>query len=108
MDKAFVSRLERRLVEEPVVQDGPRFRILSAVVSAEADYPVCVRVTVLYRGRRLSFDRPFAPDEVGMLTDPTPEETALAFAVWVRHELAEHVSDLVLSGELNGTEIRFP
>jgi hypothetical protein len=99
IDPEVVPLLERKLVRERVVDDDPDLRIAAASAEIGDGPSLEVRVTWSLLGRTGNFDRMFDPVDVQMLTDPTAEETALAFANWVRWELDEHVSELIAAGE---------
>jgi len=99
MDQEPAALLHRILVDHPVDEDRPHLRIVAATIDSVEGAPVRVSVVFDRRGQRGTFVRPFDSVDVQMLTDPTPEQTALAFATWVRLELLEHISDLIASGD---------
>lgn len=99
MDQEVITQLERMLVAESVDDDYADLRIVAAGVESSQDAPVDVRVSWAFLGRTGQFSRPFAPDEVQILANPAYDDTALAFATWVRTELVEHISELVAAGE---------
>ncbi len=99
VDPQIVTKLEGLLGAEPVDEDYDDLRIQAVRVESTADAPVDVRVSWTFHGRAGQFSRPFDPDEVQMLADPTPGDPALAFANWVRAELVEHISELIGAGE---------
>jgi len=99
IDHGVVALLEHKLVLERVVDDDPELRIAAARAEIVDGSSLQVRVTWSLHGRTGDFSRTFDPVDVQMLTDPTTEETAQAFANWVRWELDEHVSDLIAAGE---------
>ena len=100
MDQEVITRLERILVLEPVDDDYHDLRVLTARVGRTPDSPVVVDLSWSFHRNTGEFSRPFAPDEVRMLTGPTTDEAALAFATWVRTELVEHISELIAAGEI--------
>ena len=100
MDQEVIDELEHLLVAEPVDEDYPDLRIVAARVSDTPGSPVCVDVTWDCRGSTGDFSRPFASDEVQILANPAYDGTALAFATWVRTELSEHISELIVAGAI--------
>jgi hypothetical protein len=87
------------LVAEPVDDDYADLRIATARVETSQDAPVDVRVSWALHGSTGEFARPFAPEEVELLANPAYDDTALAFAAWVRAELVEHISELIAAGK---------
>jgi hypothetical protein len=100
MEQHFFGELERILLAEPVDDGYVELRIVAARVSSTPSSAVQVDVAWEYRDRRGDFSRPFAAEEVQILANPTYDGTALAFATWVRTELAEHISELIAAGEI--------
>jgi hypothetical protein len=101
VDQEVIDQLERMLVAEPVDSDYQELRIVAAQVESSQESPVDVHVSWSFRGHTGEFPRPFAPDEVQILGNPAYDETALAFAAWIRTELAEHISELIAAGEFD-------
>ena len=100
MDRQVIAQLEQLLVAEQVDDDDPDLRIVTARVESTPSSPVHVHVSWAFHGNTGEFSRPFAPEEVQILNDPVAD-AALAFATWFRHELIEHVSELIAAGEVS-------
>jgi hypothetical protein len=100
VDQDVIDQLEHLLVTEPVDEDYLDLRIVAARVTSTPSTAVQVDVAWEFRGDTGDFSRPFAAEEVQILANPTYDGTALAFAAWVRTELAEHISELIAAGEM--------
>lgn len=97
MSEELVGPLRQVLLTGAVDEDLPGLHI-DEVAADDDDARLIVRVVFSEQEQRGDFERIFDDVDMKMLTEATPELTAVAIASWVRLELAEHVSELAAAG----------
>jgi hypothetical protein len=97
MDAELVAALRHELLKGLVDEEYPDLRIVGATIEPEGG---CLAVGVDFtdNSQHAHFDRPFDDVDLQMLTEATPSETAAAIATWVRLELLEYISELIVAG----------